>query len=140
MLTLNQDLPQGALIGGDPAQFCKLLQQGGAAWYCALPDDLECDEDLAITGWRASTQSPLALPATGTRLAVCRVARRTLSWGEAGPVPALYVRTSWTVRTSLLAIGANTILLGFAPGYNGTDTTMSLAMASGGWLFPFFPL
>ncbi len=67
MLTLNLNLPQGALIGGDPAQFAKMLDEAGAAWYRALPDDLECGDDLAITGWRASTQSPLALPAEPNR-------------------------------------------------------------------------
>jgi hypothetical protein len=69
MLTLNMDLPQGVLVGGDPAQFAALLNRVGAAWYSAMPEDLECDDTLAITGWRASTQSPLAQPAEPNRQA-----------------------------------------------------------------------
>ena len=67
MLTLNTHLPQGALIGGDPAQWTAKLAEVGAAWYRAEPDDLECDEALAITGWRATTQSPMAVRAEPNR-------------------------------------------------------------------------
>ena len=43
----------------------------------------------------------------------------------------------WRVRVSLLTISAM-MALGFMTRYGGTDTTMGLAMASTGSLFPFF--
>jgi len=49
----------------------------------------------------------------------------------------LYCRTLWTLRISLLTI-ALMLALGFTTRYSGTDTTLGLALASTGWLFPFF--
>jgi lactate permease len=61
------------------------------------------------------------------------------------PVPALHLMVQkmppvapWLrVRVSLLTISAM-MALGFMTRYGGTDTTMGLAMAGTGWLFPFF--
>jgi lactate permease len=41
------------------------------------------------------------------------------------------------VRVSLITISVM-MALGFTTRYSGTDTTMGLAMAGTGWLFPFF--
>ncbi|RPI28413.1 MAG: L-lactate permease [Acidobacteria bacterium] len=50
---------------------------------------------------------------------------------------ALYGRTLWRVRLSLLTIAAM-LALGFTTRYSGLDTTMGLAFAATGVLFPFF--
>jgi lactate permease len=77
------------------------------------------------------------LSATGTALllaGLCAAAclgvslRRTL---------AIYGQTLMRVRISLLTISVM-MALGFTTRYSGTDTTMGLAMAGTGWLFPFF--
>jgi lactate permease len=77
------------------------------------------------------------LSATGTALLLAGVAsviglgvgfRRAL---------AIYGETILRVRISLLTI-AVMMALGFTTRYSGTDTTMGLAMAGTGWLFPFF--
>jgi lactate permease len=49
----------------------------------------------------------------------------------------IYARTLWRVRVSLLTI-ALMLALGFTTRYSGTDTTMGLALAATGFLFPFF--
>ena len=49
----------------------------------------------------------------------------------------IYGQTLLRVRVSLLTI-AVMMALGFTTRYSGTDTTMGLAMAGTGWLFPFF--
>ncbi len=49
----------------------------------------------------------------------------------------VYLRTLWRVRSSLLTI-CLMLALGFVTRYSGTDTTMGLALARTGWLFPFF--
>ena len=49
----------------------------------------------------------------------------------------LYGITLWRLRVSLLTISLM-LALGYVTRYSGTDTTMGLAMASTGWLFPFF--
>ena len=45
--------------------------------------------------------------------------------------------TFYRVRVSLLTI-ALMLALGFTTRYSGTDTTMGLALAATGFLFPFF--
>jgi lactate permease len=50
---------------------------------------------------------------------------------------AIYGHTLLRVRISLLTISVM-MALGFTTRYSGTDTTMGLAMAGTGWLFPFF--
>jgi lactate permease len=56
-----------------------------------------------------------------------------------GPMRMLrvYRRTLWHVRISLLTI-ALMLALGFTTRFSGTDATIGLALASTGWLFPFF--
>src|SRR5206468_3093672 len=54
-----------------------------------------------------------------------------------GRLAVLYGRTLWRVRISLLTI-AVMLALGYLTKYSGTDTTMGLAMANTGALFPFF--
>lgn len=78
-----------------------------------------------------------ALSATGTALLLAGV----LSGLCLGLTPVrlvgLYWRTIRSVRLSLLTI-ALMLALGFTTRYSGTDTTLGLALASTGWLFPFF--
>jgi lactate permease len=49
----------------------------------------------------------------------------------------VYARTLWRVRVSLLTI-ALMLALGYTTRFSGTDTTMGLALAATGFLFPFF--
>ena len=49
----------------------------------------------------------------------------------------IYWQTLLRVRISLLTISLM-MALGFTTRYSGTDTTMGLALAQTGWLFPFF--
>lgn len=78
-----------------------------------------------------------ALSATGTAL-LCAGIVAGFSLGLT-PVRlgALYLRTLVRLRASLLTI-ALMLALGFTTRYSGTDTTMGLALASTGFLFPFF--
>ncbi len=50
---------------------------------------------------------------------------------------ALYARTFWRVRWSLLTIMAM-LALGNVTKYSGTDATLGLALARTGWFYPFF--
>jgi lactate permease len=77
------------------------------------------------------------LSATGTALLLAGITsviflgvgfRRALS---------IYGHTLLRVRVSLVTISVM-MALGFTTRYSGTDTTMGLAMAGTGWLFPFF--
>ena len=78
-----------------------------------------------------------ALSATGTALLLAGI----LSGFALGLSPArlagIYARTFLKVRISLLTI-ALMLALGFVTRYCGSDTTIGLAMAGTGWLFPFF--
>jgi lactate permease len=49
----------------------------------------------------------------------------------------LYGETLWKLRVSLLTISLM-LALGYVTRFSGTDTTMGLAMAGTGFLFPFF--
>ena len=49
----------------------------------------------------------------------------------------IYGQTLWKLRVSLLTISLM-LAMGYVTRYSGTDTTMGLAMASTGVLFPFF--
>ena len=49
----------------------------------------------------------------------------------------VYAKTFWRVRVSLLTIAAM-LALGFTTRYSGADTTLGLALAGTGVLFPFF--
>jgi lactate permease len=48
-----------------------------------------------------------------------------------------FLRTLWLVRTSLLTI-VLMLGLGTLTRYSGTDTTLGLAFAGTGWMYPFF--
>jgi lactate permease len=78
-----------------------------------------------------------ALSATGTALLLAGI----ISGFALGLSPQklfrTYCETVWRVRTSLLTI-ALMLALGFTTRYSGTDTTLGLALASSGFLFPFF--
>ncbi len=77
------------------------------------------------------------LSATGTALllaAIASVICLGVGWRQA---LATYWRTLLRVRVSLITISVM-MALGFTTRYSGTDTTMGLAMAGTGWLFPFF--
>jgi lactate permease len=77
------------------------------------------------------------LSATGTALLLAGVLAGFAL--KVGPreLARMYLRTLWSVRVSLLTI-ALMLALGFTTRYSGTDTTMGLAMAATGPLFPFF--
>jgi len=78
-----------------------------------------------------------ALSATGTALLLAGIlAGFCLGVGPVGLL-RLYGRTFWRVRVSLLTI-ALMLALGYTTRFSGTDTTMGLALASTGILFPFF--
>jgi len=77
------------------------------------------------------------LSATGTALLLAGIgAAITLGVGLRRAAK-IYWQTLLRVRVSLLTISAM-MALGYTTRYSGTDTTLGLAMASTGWLFPFF--
>ncbi len=78
-----------------------------------------------------------ALSATGTALLLAGIVSGLALGLRPLKLLALYGRTFLRVRVSLLTI-ALMLALGFVTRYSGTDTTMGLAMAGTGWLFPFF--
>jgi lactate permease len=78
-----------------------------------------------------------ALSATGTALLFAGIAAGFGLGLKPGRIAAIYWHTLLRVRVSLLTI-ALMLALGFTTRYSGTDTTMGLAMASTGFLFPFF--
>ncbi len=77
------------------------------------------------------------LSATGTALLLAGLASVVGLGVGARRALRIYGQTLWRVRVSLLTISAM-MALGFTTRYSGTDTTMGLAMAGTGWLFPFF--
>ncbi len=78
-----------------------------------------------------------ALSATGTALLLTGILAGFCLGVGPGKLLQLYGRTFWRVRISLLTI-AVMMALGYTTRYSGTDTTMGLALASSGVLFPFF--
>jgi lactate permease len=78
--------------------------------------------------WLSATGTGLLLAGIVSGL-VLRLSPRTLL--------GLYAQTVWRVRTSLLTIAAM-LALGYTTRYSGSDTSMGLAFASTGVLFPFF--
>ena len=85
----------------------------------------------------AATYSLNVLSATGTSLMLTGIFSGLLL--KLSPLELLrtYGHTLYRVRYSLLTIAAM-LALGFTTRYSGSDTTMGLAFASTGWLFPFF--
>lgn len=77
------------------------------------------------------------LSATGTALLCAGLAAGFCLGLGPGRIAALYGRALLRVRVSLLTI-ALMLALGFTTRYSGTDTTMGLAMAGTGLLYPFF--
>jgi lactate permease len=77
------------------------------------------------------------LSATGTALLLAGIASVFALGVGVRRGLAIYGRTLLRVRVSLLTI-AVMLALGFTTRYSGTDTTMGLAMAGTGGLFPFF--
>ncbi len=77
------------------------------------------------------------LSATGTALFAAGVLAGVFLGIKPRGLLRLYGRTILRVRVSLLTI-ALMLALGFTTRYSGTDTTMGLALASTGFLFPFF--
>jgi lactate permease len=77
------------------------------------------------------------LSATGTGLLLAGLVAGL--WLRVSPVELVktYLRTLKRVRFSLLTIAAM-LALGFTTRYSGSDSTMGLAFASTGVLFPFF--
>jgi len=78
-----------------------------------------------------------ALSATGTALLLAGVLSGLCLGFSPTQLFAVYIRTLRSVRISLLTI-ALMLGLGFTTRYSGSDTTLGLALASTGVLFPFF--
>ncbi len=85
----------------------------------------------------AATFSLNLLSATGTGLLLAGLVAGL--WLGLGPLELskTYLKTLKRVRYSLLTIAAM-LALGFTTRYSGSDSTMGLAFASTGFLFPFF--
>ena len=77
------------------------------------------------------------LSATGTALLVAGIASVLCLGVGFRRALTIYGHTLLRVRVSLLTI-AVMIALGYTTRYSGTDTTLGLALAGTGWLFPFF--
>jgi lactate permease len=77
------------------------------------------------------------LSATGTGLFISGVIAGLWLKLSPGELLATYWNTLKRVKFSLLTIAAM-LALGFTTRYSGSDSTMGLAFASTGWLFPFF--
>jgi len=77
------------------------------------------------------------LSATGTALLLAGIVSGLLLGLSFPQLLAIYGKTLKRVRYSLLTIAAM-LALGFTTRYSGSDSTMGLAFASTGHLFPFF--
>ena len=77
------------------------------------------------------------LSASGTAILLAAVAAGLLLGLRPGALARMYVRSLARVKLSLLTIAAM-MALGFTTRYSGTDTTLGLAFAGTGMLFPFF--
>lgn len=77
------------------------------------------------------------LSATGTALLLAAISSGLILGLRPAALLRLYGRTIWRVRVSLFTI-ASMLALGYTTRYSGSDTTMGLAFAHTGWLFPFF--
>ncbi|MGH9899724.1 MAG: L-lactate permease [Pyrinomonadaceae bacterium] len=77
------------------------------------------------------------LSATGTALLVSGIVSGLFLGLKIRTLFLIYGRSLWRVRTSLITIAAM-LALGFVTRYSGSDTTMGVAIASTGFLFPFF--
>jgi lactate permease len=77
------------------------------------------------------------LSATGTALLFAGLLAGLCLGLRPGRLLRVYAQTFWRVRVSLFTI-ALMLALGFTTRYSGTDTTMGLALAATGFMFPFF--
>ncbi len=77
------------------------------------------------------------LSATGTALLLAGLSAAIALGLSLRRTAQIYWQTLLRVRVSLLTISAM-LALGYTTRYSGTDTTLGLALASTGWLFPFF--
>jgi lactate permease len=77
------------------------------------------------------------LSATGTSLLLTGIVSGLVLRLSPKSLLGLYGETLWRVRISLLTIAAM-LALGYTTRYSGSDTSMGLAFASTGALFPFF--
>ncbi len=77
------------------------------------------------------------LSATGTSLMLTGIVSGLVLRMKVGDLFATYGKTLWRIRYSLVTIAAM-LALGFVTRYSGSDSTMGLAFASTGALFPFF--
>jgi lactate permease len=77
------------------------------------------------------------LSATGTGILIAAIVSGLLLGFRPLQLLAAYGRTIYLVRYSLITI-AGMLALGFVTRYSGTDATLGLALASTGWLYPFF--
>lgn len=78
-----------------------------------------------------------ALSATGTALLLAGILAGFCLGLRPRRLLQIYGRTIWRVRVSLLTISLM-LALGYTTRFSGTDTTMGLALAATGFLFPFF--
>jgi lactate permease len=77
------------------------------------------------------------LSATGTGLLLSGIVSGLWLKLSVGELVKTWLHTLYRVRFSLVTICAM-LALGFTTKYGGSDSTMGLAFASTGWLFPFF--
>ncbi len=114
------------------------------AWYApkiAVPFLHKAVEKMPPVAPKPELESALftlnLLSATGTALLLAGVLSAICLGVGARRAVSIYGHTLLRVRISLLTISVM-MALGFTTRYSGTDTTMGLAMAGTGWLFPFF--
>ena len=77
------------------------------------------------------------LSATGTGILLAAIVGGLAARYSPVQLAATFGRTVWLVRYSLLTI-VLMLGLGTLTRYSGTDTTLGLAFANTGWLYPFF--
>ncbi|MFS2016640.1 L-lactate permease [Massilia sp. CT11-108] len=77
------------------------------------------------------------LSATGTGILLSAIAGALFMHYSLGAIVRTFFRTLWLVRYSLLTI-VLMLALGTLTRYSGTDTTLGLAFANTGALYPFF--
>ena len=77
------------------------------------------------------------LSATGTGILLSAIVGALVMKYNPVEIVRIFFRTLWLVRYSLLTI-VLMLGLGTLTRYSGTDTTLGLAFANTGWLYPFF--
>lgn len=77
------------------------------------------------------------LSATGTAILISALISGFLMRYSPRELVAVYLRTLWRVRFSLITIAAM-LSLGYVTKYSGADATLGLALAHTGALYPFF--